>query len=404
MLSSSRSDLPLIGLAFLAFITLGLGSGLLGLAWPYMQTDFTLPVEAQGGLLLMTTVGFLTASFNSGALVRRFGVGRLLVGGMVLLTLCSLGTAFALTWPLVLLIGLLNGLGGATIDAALNTYVAHHFSERIMNWLHASFGVGITISPLIMSAVFAAGQPWRIGYLIVGVITGVIALLFVVTRSRWQSEASAETDAAPAVHVSLMETLKRPVVWMGIGLLFLCAGLETTPGNWIYSLFTRERGIDDVTAGQWVSFYWGSFTVGRIFFGAIINRVNSQVMLAMCIGAGIIGAALLWWNGIPEAGFIGLLILGFAQAPLYPVLTSQTPQRVGREHAANAIGFQVAGAGAGLALLPALAGLLAGQTTKGSGLGLEIIPPFIFFATVLLFVLYLGSLVIVNRMSGSTQA
>jgi fucose permease len=253
-----------------------------------------------------------------------------------------------------------------------------------MNWLHACFGIGITITPVIMTAVFAANQSWRLGYVIVSICYAVVTVLYFLARSRWQDSRPVETEdeAAPTERISMGTTLRLPIVWLGIGMMFLVAAMETTPGNWIFTLFTEGRGIPEVAAAQWVSVFWGSFTVGRIFLGAIINRVNTQMLVYVCLIGAMAGAGLLWWNFAPWVGYAGLTLLGFAQAPIYPVLTSNTPRRVGRRHAANAIGFQVAAAGAGLSLIPALAGVLAAATS------LEAIPPLIFAGTAILLALY----------------
>jgi fucose permease len=96
----------------------------------------------------------------------------------------------------------------------------------------------------------------------------------------------------------------------------------------------------------------------------------------------IVGAFLLWWNPEAWVGFAGLTILGFAQAPLFPVLVSETPRRVGAHNAPNAVGFQVAFAGLGIAILPSLAGVLA------QNISLDTIPVFIFVAAIFVFILH----------------
>jgi len=75
-------------------------------------------------------------------------------------------------------------------------------------------------------------------------------------------------------------------------------------------------------------------------------------------------------------------LIGFSLAPLFPSLISITPRRVGAAHAANTIGFQVAAGGVGVALLPGFAGVLA------ESLGLEIVGPFLFAASIVLLLLH----------------
>jgi fucose permease len=70
--------------------------------------------------------------------------------------------------------------------------------------------------------------------------------------------------------------------------------------------------------------------------------------------------------------------MGFAQAPLFPVLILNTPKVIGEERASYAIGFQVAGAGLGVAIVPGIAGILA-QT-----ISLEAIPPYLVILSVVI--------------------
>jgi fucose permease len=387
MQSSSRQNLITIGLAYLGFLSLGMYAGLLGLAWPSMQADFNVSLADQGALLLAATVGSLVASFYSGALAYRFGVGRMLVISNAAIAVCLFIVAFTHSWPVLLVVMLVIGLGSGAIDAGINAYAAQHFSERVMNWLHASFGIGVTLTPLMMTAIFSAQLSWRIGYVVTGIVIAVTAACYLITQSWWRSTVVLQADSStPAKRISMGQTLRLPIVWIGIAMLFLVAGLESTPGNWMFTVFTKGRGIAEVTAAQWVSVYWASFTVGRIFFGFIISRVNPTTLLRVVMLIGLIGAGLLWWNAAPWIGFAGLTILGFSLAPIYPVMTSDTPRRTGVEHAANAVGFQVAGAGAGLAILPAFAGILAEH------ISLDIIPPIVLVSYVLMFALFQLSL------------
>ncbi len=383
MQRSPRFDVLTIGLAYLGFIGLGMNAGLLGVAWPSMQAQFNVPLADVGYLLLASTFGYLTASFFSGTLAYRFGIGRLLVVGGAALALALGVAATTHIWLLLIAFMFIGGTGSGIIDAGLNAYLAQHHGERAMNWLHASFGVGVTISPLIMTAVLTSDQSWRIGYMVVAGFIGLVAVLYLFTSSWWRSVVpQTASNEQPARRVSIGSTLRMPVVWMGIVMFFLYAGLEATPGQWVFTYFTQARGIVEESAGLWVSVYWGSFTVGRIFFGAVITRLNTRILLRVLMITAIISALLIWWNPVDWVGFVGLTVLGFAQAPLFPVLISNTPRRVGVEHAPNAIGFQISGAGIGVALLPAFAGVLADKVS------LEIIPPFIFIAAVLMIAIY----------------
>jgi fucose permease len=396
-MQNSRSDLRTIIASYLGFIGLGMTGGLLGLAWPTMRLEFNVPLDAIGIILLANTVGYLSASFLSGPIAFRFGAGRMLAGAAFASALGMFAFSINHTWALFIVIMLIAGFGFGLLDAGTNAYVAQHHGTRAMNWLHGSFGIGATVGPLIMGKVLHDGLSWREGYTIVGGVMVLVAVMFIVTQSWWR-DVIVEGETSNARRKSVADVLRMPAVWFGIALFFLYAGLEATPGTWVYTLFTQGRGIALDTAAQWVSIYWGSFTVGRFFFGAIITRVNTLTLTRFCmIGMGI-GALLLWWNQAPWLGFAGLTLLGFMEAPLFPIFVSDTPKRVGIENAGNAIGFQVAGAGFGVAMLPAIAGVLANNISLG------VIPPFLFGIAIAVIVLHEFSVAQGKRIDAQAMA
>lgn len=369
-----------IGLAYAAFIGLGLVSGLINVAWTPIKAEFNIPLDATLAVLLTaTTLGYLSASFVSGQVAMRLGAGKMLILGAGGMALGLSGFVIAPAWEVVIISGLIMGLGNGLTDGGLNTYVAQHHSARAMNWLHACFGIGITISPAVLTAILESGLSWRVGYGAVAVFEVILVVAFALSADWWRT--AAETPHGGA-HVSIWATIRRPIVWVGILLFMLYAGLETTPGQWSFNLFTEARGVETGLAGVLVSVYWGSFTIGRMVFGTLLKSFSSRVLIG-CMAAALIGALLLWWNPAPIIGYAGLIVLGFAQAPVFPLLISNTPKIVGAEHAPNAIGFQVAGAGLGVALLPGIAGVLA------DNYGIASVAPYIVVSVLAFIVLYL---------------
>ena len=143
--------LRLVLLAYIAFIALGMADGLLGVAWPSIRGEFSIPIDSLGLLLIASVTGYVTSSFLSGTLVSRFGVGKLLAASYTLAGLALLGYTLVPSWSMLVSLGLFAGLGAGAIDAGLNTYVASHFGEGAMQWLHASYGIGVTLGPVLMT-------------------------------------------------------------------------------------------------------------------------------------------------------------------------------------------------------------------------------------------------------------
>ena len=186
----------------------------------------------------------------------------------------------------------------------------------------------------------------------------------------------------PTTRASNLSTLKLPVAWLSMAVFFVYTGIEAAAGIWSYSLFTEVRGVPMMSAGIWVSVYWGSLSVGRLLSGLVVGLAPPARLLRWCIVSMALGAALISLTFALQLSFVGLALMGLASAPIFPSLIAATPARLGPAHTANSIGFQIAAAVLGQSLLPAIVGVLAGK------FGLEIVGPGLLVASLLLLVLY----------------
>lgn len=365
----------LVLLAFVAFIALGLPDGLLGVGWPSIRAGFAIPLDAIGMLLVASVAGYTTSSFLSGFLLSRIGVGRILAVSCFLTGVALIGYTLVPQWWMMVTLGVFAGLGAGAIDAGLNTYVATHFGEGVMQWLHASWGVGITLGPIIMTVGLTTLNTWRFGYRVVGAFQLALAVCFVLTLSMWnQNNVPASSDGAePEKRLTdyktpLGETLKQSQVWLSVLLFFLYVGAESSLGTWTYTLLTESRGVDKTLAGFFAGSYWFTFTIGRIAAGVVARRAGVNKLVLGGLAGALLGAGLLIWNPSELANLLAVAIIGLAIAPIFPAMMSGTRTRVGDRYAANTIGMQMAATGLGGATISSLMGVLARQ------ISLEVIP------------------------------
>jgi fucose permease len=364
--------LGLIILAYIAFIALGMPDGLLGVAWPSIRGGFSIPLDAMGLLLIMSTTGYLVSSFSSGKIIAWLGVGRVLVLSCALTGMALIGYTLVPEWWMMVLLGIAAGLGAGAIDAGLNTYVATHFGEGLMQWLHASYGIGVTLGPIIMTFALTTQNSWRLGYRIVGGFQILLAVCFILTLPLWMQNdkpaATGQPQKLTDFKTPLLETLQHPQVWLSMLLFFLYTGAEVSLGAWSYTLLTEARGIPTRSAGLWAGSYWGMFTIGRVLAGVYAKRIGVSKLVFGSLAGALTGALLLWWNPVEWVNLLAVALIGFSIAPVFPALISGTSQRVGARFAANTIGMQMAAGGLGGALITGLLGVLARRVS------LEVIP------------------------------
>lgn len=381
----------LVALAFLAFISLGLPDTVLGVAWPTVRDRFGLPQSGMGLVLGFGVGGYFLSGLLAGRLVRRLGVGTLLAASSGLVALGLVGYALAPSWYLFFPVAAVIGLGSGAIDSGLNSYAAHHFPVRYMNWLHASWSVGATIGPAIMTTAIAWTSSYRPGYAVLAAALGSMALAFATTHRSWDDPGEAadpaEDGAAPAVAAAAVEdpgawaVLRRGHVWLQIAIFFVYTGVETGTGAWCYTVLREGRGFGVEDAGFWTTIFWGSLTAGRVGLGFVVDRIGADRLLRIATATALAGVAA--FAALPGvAAPFGLVVLGLSLAPLFPTLMSRTPARLGKEVTHHAVGFQVSAATLGSAILPGGYGLLATRA------GVGVIPWALVGAMLLLLVLH----------------
>jgi fucose permease len=355
-----------------AFIALGMPDGLLGVAWPSIRAGFSIPIDAIGLLISSVVTGYLISSFSSGPLIGRMGVGRVLAASCAMTGVGLIGYTLVPAWWMMVALGLLAGLGAGAIDAGLNTYVAANFDAGMMQWLHACYGIGVTLGPLIMTITLSTMYSWRPGYRLVGSFQLALTACFLLTLTMWDRREPASPRQAEKrltdYKTPMGETLRQPRVWLSALLFFLYVGAEVSYGTWTYSLLVESRGISPAVAGLWAGSYWATFTIGRVVAGLYAKRVGVNLLVLGGLAGALLGGALLAWNPSEAANLLAVGMTGFAIAPIFPAFMSGTSQRVGAHFAANTIGMQMAASALGTAVIPSLVGVLARRFS------LEVIP------------------------------
>jgi fucose permease len=374
---SNRPSLRALIVALAAFVMLGLVDGALGVAWPSMREVFGRDISDLGLLLAFGSAGYLTASAGYGWLHTRLGTGTLLGIGGGLLVLGLLGFAGSLAWPLIAASAILVGVGGGLVDTGMNAHAALAFDVGSINLLHACYGVGATLGPIVITVSLVSTGVWRNGYALFAVAQVATAVAIWVRRARW---ADAEPEVSGDGHV----VPRRSNAWLMMALFLLYTGAEVAAGQWAFTLLSEGRGMSTAAAGTWVAIYWGGLTVGRFGFGILGDRLSAPLALNGSMLVALVGLALLWLD--PAGwGAVGLPIAGLGFAAVFPTLVAVTPARIGRLRSTRSIGFQMAAATIGAATVPWALGIAA------ASLGLDVLAPGLFTVSALLAILHLVS-------------
>lgn len=389
----------LLLMIYLAFVSLGLPDALLGSAWPIMYQEFAVPVSYSGTVFMIICGGTILSSLNSEKLNRRFGTGKITAISVFLTAIALFGFSISHSFLMLCLFAIPYGLGAGSVDAALNHYVALHYSSRHMSWLHCMWGLGASVGPYIMGFVLQRGEPWSRGYLIVSLIQFALAVALFCSLSLWkknpeelkENAASTAKQEAPKQEapkqeapkqraLSLREVFAIPGAKESLASFYGYCALEQTVGLWAGSFMVLALGMEEKLAASYVALFYFGITFGRFLSGFFTMKWKDEQMVLGGSAIVFFGIFLLFTPWSKALILPALILIGLGCAPVYPSVIHSTPYNFGVEHSSALIGAQMAAAYVGTLIMPPLFGVL------GRSLSMKLFPYYSMF--LLLFMVF----------------
>ena len=198
------------------------------------------------GLLTMTiSACTILSSLFTDRIIKKFGTGLTTALSVMLTAIALLGFSIAPSFWVLLLLAIPYGIGAGSVDAALNNYVALHYSSKHMSWLHAFWGIGVTISPNIMGFCLSNNLGWQNGYLIVGLIQSMFVAFLFITLPVWKKQTKTqEKENIKTNVITIPKAFKMLGAKEVFFSFFLYCAFEASAGLWATSYLVDIRNVD----------------------------------------------------------------------------------------------------------------------------------------------------------------
>jgi fucose permease len=354
---------PGLLIAFFALLLIGASDGGRGILLPSIGTHYHVSMAQLGLFYVAITVGYTVTAFGSGLMIERFRLRRVLLGGAVCFILSQWLMSSMPPFAVVFIALLVQGCGIAFLDIGLNSFISMLPAKRIwLNDLHASYGAGALIGPVIASGILAIALPWSAAY-VLWAFLGVVLLIGLAAIFRRGSLRDAPSTTHELNQRTLLTTIRIPLIWKGVLLLILYGGVEVSLGAWSYTFLTEGRGGALLLMAWVVSGFWASFTLGRFVVARVAAKIKwaqplDDLLLIRCCLAGAGAGLLLAWLAPTSAGAaVGLWLTGLSIGPIYPTTIAALSNFLPHRLVASAIGVIASIGGLGGAIFPWLAGI-----------------------------------------------
>ena len=356
----------LIGIIYLAFISLGLPDAVFGGSWPTMYQEFGVPVSYAGIVTVIISIGTILSSLLSDRMTYKFGAGKVTAMSVALTAIALFGFSISDSFIELCVWGIPYGLGAGGVDASLNNYVAVHYSSRIMSWLHCMWGVGAMTGPYILGFVLTGGGIWNEGYRVISYLQFALTAVLIISLPLWKNRKTVVDEHGEEVSAQAL-SMKEIFAIKGakeIMIAFFCyCALEQTAGLWASSYMVLHKGVAEEIAASYASMFFIGITVGRFVSGFITEKLNDKQMIRLGMSILAIGVIVLFLPLSEYVTLAGFVLIGIGCAPIYPCIIHSTPDIFGADKSQAIVGVQMASAYVGSLLMPSLFGILANHIT-----------------------------------------
>ena len=373
----------LLAIIYIAFISLGLPDSMLGAAWPDMYVEFGVPLSCAGILSALIAAGTIVSSLQSDRLTLKLGTGKVTAVSVAMTAAALFGFSITHNFWLLCLWAIPYGLGGGSVDASLNNYVALHYKSRHMSWLHCMWGVGAATGPYIMGYALTRGQGWNSGYRIISMMQIVLTAILFLSIPLWKKRSTViEETGEKRKPMSLKDVLKIKGAKEVLICFFCYCAIEQTAGLWASSYLNLYKGVPVETAASFGAMFFIGITAGRAISGFLTIKLTDLKMIRLGQALILAGIVIMFLPLNAYTTLAGLIMIGLGCAPIYPCIIHSTPAHFGEDKSQAVIGVQMAFAYTGTLCMPPLFGIIANTIT------VALLPVYLIILLVLMVVMH----------------
>ena len=356
---------------YIFYISLGVPGSLLGSAWPAIYGEFHVPVSYASFISVIISAGTVISSLLSTKIIAKLGTAKVTAISTSLTAIALLGFSCSHDFLWMCICAVPLGIGAGSIDTALNNYVALHYNAMQMSFLHCFYGIGVTLSPYLMSLALSDSMNWQGGYRTVFYIQLVIALLSFISIPLWK-KIKANQQEEEIIHVlPLVQMIKRKKIWASCGVFAGISALESTCLIWGSTYLSETIGLSADMAAALITFYFAGMTLGRFFSGLLALRFSDWKIIITGQSIIFIAVLILLITNDTASAVLGFFLIGLGNGPVFPNMTHLTPILYKKETSQSIIGMEMAFSNLSIMLTPVLFGFISDV------MGNEIFPVFL---------------------------
>ncbi|MGI6570714.1 MAG: MFS transporter [Caldicoprobacterales bacterium] len=351
----------LLIIIYIIYISLGVPDSLFGAAWPAIYIELNFPISLAGYISMVTSGCTVVSSILSASLINKIGVGKVTAISTFLTAVALILYSFSNHVAFFFLLSVVLGFGAGAIDSGLNNFIALHYKANQMNFLHCFYGIGVFISPYLMSIALSNNSKWRNGYqyaFILQLCIAIIAILALPLWSKVDKEHNREKETSTKT-LTVSQMLQTPGIRASLT-VFLCSdSILCLCGTWSSTYLVNSIGFPVDVAAKFVAIYFLGLAIGRFASGILTEKLSVWKIIHIGKWLVLTSIIILILPSPRKITPMALFLIGLGIGPVFPNLTHLTPKMFGEDVSQSVMGAQMASAYTGIMTMPTIFGAIA---------------------------------------------
>jgi len=329
---------------------------------PIISEEIGVGFDEIGIALFIGSIAALIANFIAGRLSDRLDIKKLVLLGLLLLSLSFLIFGTYLNYAIFIIVIIFLRVGFGIIDTSVHSFSSKLFKNnisRVFLKLDIAWYSGAILGPLVVSGILYFEFRYNYIFFIFAFIYVIFIFIFykICPARETGKGVSPQNKNIPVSYKNSLKILKDPAIIMISLVLFIFLGSTMGLTTWLTTYFLG-LGIRVAYGSIMLSLYWLFSVIGMIITTKIVSKYKEvNILFYGCLG-GIIFLAVFSFTPFIYIKITALALQAICFAPIFPLANTIAARRAPK-NTGTVLGFTIAFAFAGSIVFQPIYGYVA---------------------------------------------
>ena len=343
-----------------------------------IAAEFDLSLAQSGLLYTAEFAGMAAFTVLGGVLSDRIGKRAVLTTVLAVLTVSLFAFSLADSFYYALFVMIFAGGFCGPLEALSTSTMMDINPGETQKYILTSsvaYGLGAVFGPVAAGICLQNAVPWRSVYVGLSIVCAVmLAISYLAQIPKTHKTSSITFKAAGRIFRDWRFML-------ACACIFLYCGAEGSAWGWMSEYMEAGLAFTVLKSSLAIGAFWLSITVGRLICNKIAPHVPVRTLVAVLVSVSVVVTFVSAFVSSEIFAWVMIVLMGLFYSSQWPLMVGHVTKRHAA-HSGTSIAMMSCSGGIGMAVIPALIGLVA---ERFGHFAAQMMPAFFFVGILVLF-------------------